>query len=141
MDNFKIAIIVDPALPLGLLANTVATLAIGIGAAAPIFGGTALTDQAGRTVSTSANRPVPILQAPAEQIGALLLKALPDAAQNPDGRIIVPFPQFARAVHSFEDYLALFPQQDLARAAIDGLALAGPEKWLRSLTGNLKLLR
>ena len=136
MEGFKIAIIVDPALSVGLLANTVATLAIGLGAACPGFGGTTLADLNGRTVTTSADRPVPVLQAPEDQIRTLLLKALPG-----DDRVVVPFPRFARAVHSFADYLDLFPQQDLADSAIDGLGLAGPEKWLRSLTGNLKLLR
>ncbi|NEU96104.1 DUF2000 domain-containing protein [Bradyrhizobium uaiense] len=133
----RIAIIVNPALPLGLIANTVAALSIGIGAAEPDLGGTRLTDGNGLAVRTSANRPVPILQATPEALSALLTRAQPLVS----GAVLVPFPQFARALHRFEDYLAEFPLRALANETIDGLGLYGPEKWVRSLTGNLKLLR
>lgn len=133
----RIAIIVDPSLSLGLIANTVATIGIGIGAVDADFGNTPLTDVTGRAVKTSANRPVPILQASSEMIGALLLRALP----VPDGGIVVPFPRFARNLHLFADYLAEFPRRDLAGETIEGLGIAGPAKWVKSLSGNLKLLR
>jgi hypothetical protein len=84
----RIAIVVDPSLAIGLIANTVATIA---GAAEPAFGNVTLTDAAGRLIKNSADRPVPILQAPAEAILATLLRALPTR----EGEIVVPFPQFA----------------------------------------------
>ena len=132
-----IAIVVDPSLPLGLLANTVATIGIGLGAADPGLGNMSLTDAAGRTVQTSANRPVPILQAPAEAIGALLLRSLP----APQGATVVPFPRFARDIHVFADYVAEYPRRDLEAQVIEGLGLAGPVRWVKSLTGSLRLLR
>ena len=133
----RIAIIVDPSLPLGLIANTVATIGIGIGAVETSFGDTTLTDVTGRAVKNSADRPVPILQAPANEILSLLLKALP----APDGAIVVPFPKFARSLHVFSDYRTQFPKRDLVAETIEGLGLAGAEKWVKSLTGSLKLLR
>lgn len=133
----RIAIVVDPSLPLGLIANTVATIGIGIGAVERDFGDVSLTDVAERAVKTSATRPVPILQAPANEIASLLLKALP----APEGAIVVPFPRFARSLHAFSDYQAQFPERDLATETIEGLGLAGTEHWVRSLTGSLKLLR
>ncbi len=54
---------------------------------------------------------------------------------------VVPFPAFARALHRYADYEAGLPGRDLAEEAIDGLGLAGPAKWIRSLSGSLKLLR
>ena len=137
MNTQRIAIIVDPTLPLGFLANTVATIAVGIGAAQPIFGNTVLTDAAGRSIHNSANRPVPILQATPEVIRSLLLKALP----APGEARVVAFPEFARSLHAFADYQEQFPTRDLASEAIVGLGIAGPEKWVKSLTGSLKLLR
>ena len=137
MTDVRIAIIVDPTLPLGLIANTIATIGVGLGAAEPTFGGNRLTDRLGRSLSTSSNRPIPILQAPSETIRALLLKAL----SLPEDRVIVPFPQFARSLHAFEEYLVRFPRVDLAEEVIEGVGLAGPEKWIKSLTGSLKLLR
>lgn len=135
--TYRIAIIVDPTLPVGLVANTTATIGIGLGAAISAFGNTVLTDNVGRAIHNSADRPVPILQAPVDTIRDLLLKSLPP----PEGARVVAFPQFARSLHSFSDYLESFPNIDLATEAIEGLGLAGPEKWVRSLTGNLKLLR
>ena len=135
--DLRIAVIVAPSLPTGLIANTIATTCIGIGTIVTQLGGTALTDTSGRTVHTSANRPVPILQATEEAIGALLLRALP----APERAVVVPFPRFARSLHRFEDYLAAFAHCDLKDEIIEGLGLAGPEKWIRSLTGSLKLLR
>ena len=69
----RMAIVVDPSLAIGLIANTVATIAVGLGAVEPAFGNVTLTDAAGRLIKNSADRPVPILQAPAEAIRATLL--------------------------------------------------------------------
>ena len=136
-NDLRIAIVVDPSLPIGLLSNTVAVVGIGLGGAMPALAGTPLVDADNRTVRTSANRPVPLLQATSEAIAALLTRALP----LPDGAVVVPFPRFARDLHRFEDYLSEFPRRRLTSEPIDGLGLCGPEKWVRSLTGSLKLLR
>jgi Protein of unknown function (DUF2000) len=86
---WRIAIVIDPDLAPGALANTIAVIAIGLGAAAPHLGGDQLINAGGRSFRISANRPVPMLQADPAAIGALYAKARP-----PDG-IIVPFPRFA----------------------------------------------
>jgi hypothetical protein len=136
-DDWRVAIIVDPTLAPGLLANTVAVIGAGLGAAAPWLGRQMLTDARGRTVFNSADRPLPVLQAPSEGIGQLLLKALP----SPAGAVVVPFPAYARALHGFAEYRNEFGVRDLARERTEGLGLVGPAKWVRSLTGALKLLR
>lgn len=135
--DWRIAIIVDPSLPPGLLANTVATIAIGIGAAEPSFGNATLVDAVGRNVRNSADRPVPVLAADADKLRALLLKAVP----APEETLVVPFPAFARSIHTFAAYQALFPTRDLAAEPLEGLGLAGPDKWVRALTGSFRLLR
>ncbi len=136
-EDIRIALIVNPDLPLGLLANTAGAIAIGLGAKCPEFGGRQLTDSDAKTIDISSDRPVPILQASPEMMSALLLKALP----VPEGGAVVPFPAFARALHDYADYEATFPTRHLTEEPIDGLGLAGPAKWVRSLTGSLKLLR
>jgi hypothetical protein len=135
-DN-RIAIVVDPSLAIGLIANTVATIAVGLGAVVPAFGNVTLTDAAGRLIKNSADRPVAILQASAEAIRATLLRALPAR----EGEIVIPFPQFARNLHDFAAYQAQLAARDLATETIEGLGLAGPQRWVKSLTGSLKLLR
>jgi Protein of unknown function (DUF2000) len=133
----RIAILVDPTLPAGLIANTVATIGVGLGAVAPQLGATILTDSGGRSIHNSANLPVPVLQAAPDVIRSILLKALP----APTAAFVIAFPQFARSIHGFAEYQKLFPHKDLSGEAIEGLGLAGSDKWVRSLTGSLKLLR
>lgn len=136
-EDLRIAIIVNPELPLGLLANTVGAIAIGLGARLPVLGNVQLTDRDQKTLDTSSNLPVPILQAPPDVIAVAMRRALP----IPEGAAVVPFPAFARALHDFAAYRAGFPTRSLDGETIDGLGLAGPAKWVKSLTGSLKLLR
>jgi hypothetical protein len=135
--DLRLAIVVNPDLPLGLIANTAGAIAIGLGARLPALAARQLTDRHDRTIDISSNQPVPVLQADAAAIRALLLKAL----SQPGERAVVPFPAFARSLHAYADYEAAFPGRDLGEEAIDGLGLAGPAKWVKSLTGSLKLLR
>lgn len=135
--SLRIALVVVPGLAPGLLGNLAAAIAIGLGASMPALGGHLLTDAAGITVRSSADRPVPILQATADQIATLVAAALP----MPDGGVVVPFPAYARAIHDFAEYQADFAARHIAAAPLDGVGLAGPDRWMRSLTGQLKLLR
>lgn len=137
LSDIRIAIIVDPGLPSALIANTVSVIGIGMGAKMPLLGAEQLSDREGRTTDIVSNRPVPILQADGQTIRQIMLKALNQQEQS----AIVPFPGFARSLHDYADYQRSFPDRDLSEEEIDGLGLAGPAKWIRSLTGSLKLLR
>jgi hypothetical protein len=136
--DLKIAVILNPDLPVGLIANTAAVVSTGLGAASPGVAGVELTDHTGFCYSTSADRPVPILQATRDALQSLRLKA---AETRPDNGYLVVFPAFARKLHSFQDYMAAVPQSDLATEDLDGIGLLGPSKWIKSLTGSMKLLR
>ncbi len=137
LEDVRLAIIVNPDLLPGHLANTIAAVSIGMGAAMPALGARRLTDRRQTAIDISSNKPVPVLQADSRTIGTLLAKTLP----RQDGRVIVAFPSFARALHSYGDYEATFSERDLGEEAIDGLGLIGESKWIKSLTGSLKLLR
>ena len=136
-DTLRIAIIVNPALSPGFLANTVGAIGIGLGARLPQLAASQLSDACGRTIDVSANRPVPILQAKEATLRSTMLKAL----QQTQERAVVPFPAFARKLHAFTDYAAALPTHDLTDVEIDGLGIAGPGDWVKSLTGSLGLLR
>ena len=137
-EDFRIAIIVNPALPLGFIVNTAGAIGIGLGAVLPQLAARQLTDADNRSVDISSRLPVPILQADGETIRATLLKAL---EKKGEGAAIVPFPAFARSLHAYADYETRFPECRLAEEDIDGFGIAGPSKWVKSLTGSLKLLR
>ncbi|WP_082190241.1 DUF2000 domain-containing protein [Frateuria defendens] len=135
--DIRVVIVVDPDLPPGLLANTVATISIGLGAAMPGLAGGLAPDAQGCTLRTSANRPVPILRGTTAVIGALLGKAHP----IPEGACVVPFPRFARSIHDYAAYERELANRDVLAEPMEGLGLAGPSRWVRSLTGSLGLLR
>jgi hypothetical protein len=120
-DERRIAIVVEPSLAPGFLANTIAVISVGLGAAVNGLAGEQLTDLTGRTLYVSANRPVLVLQADRAALAALFERALP----APAGAALVVFPAFARALHSFEDYAAEYPRRDLAKEPIDGVGRAG----------------
>jgi len=136
-EDLRLAVIVNPDLAQGLLANTVAAISIGLGAQLPYVAARQLVDRSGVAIDISSDRPVPILQADAETIRSILLKA----AAHEDREAVVAFPAFARAMHVYAEYETTFPNRDLASEIIDGVGIAGPAKWVRSLTGSLKLLR
>lgn len=135
--DLRLAVVVDPTLPLGFLANTVATISVGLGAARPGLGAVRLTDATGLCYATSADRPVPILQAD----GATLTDIVERTASRQSDVTLVLFPAFARELHGFPDYQASVPTRDLRGGKLDGLGICGPAKLVKSLTGSLKLLR
>ncbi|MEF0940704.1 DUF2000 domain-containing protein [Rhizobium sp. BR 362] len=137
LPDIRLAIVINPDLPLGLIANTAGAIAIGLGARFPALAARQLMDMEGRAIDISSNMPVPMLQADADTIRSLLLNALPPQGE----RAVVAFPAFARSLHDYREYEATFPDRDLTMEAIDGLGIAGPTKWVKSLTGSLKLLR
>jgi hypothetical protein len=137
-EDLSIALVINPSLPLGFIANTAAAIGIGIGAGKPGFGGVALNDRAGTRFMASSDRPVPVLQADGDTLQSLMQKA---AKTAPEGGQLVIFPAFARMLHSFKDYEDALPLRDLTEEAIDGIGLSGPSKWVKSLTGSCKLLR
>jgi hypothetical protein len=54
---------------------------------------------------------------------------------------VVVFPAFAESVHDYASYEEALRARDLAEEPLRGIALAGPRRWVRSLTGMLRLLR
>ncbi|KZL27009.1 DUF2000 domain-containing protein [Pseudovibrio sp. Ad37] len=135
--DLRLAIVADPDLPTGLLANTVGAISIGIGTENTGLAGVTLTDREGVSFKCSADRPVPILQANVDQMQNLLTKS----SAHLDEITLVVFPTFARSIHSFAEYDALVPTQALKTEKIDGIGICGPSKLVRSLVGALKLLR
>lgn len=134
--DLRVAIVVSPDQPLGLLANTVATIGVGLAAEHPGLGGVVLTDAAGASIYCSADRPVPILQSDPAGLQTLLKRAQADEAIT-----CVAFPVFARSLHEFSEYEEAFPARTLSEEDLAGVGICGPSKVIRSLTGAFKLLR
>lgn len=134
--DLSIAIVVDPSLSPGRTANAAAVVAIGLGSAAPQLAGRRLVDADGLASDAISLVPVPILQADPGRFAVLLDRALPAL----DSCHVVLFPAFSAAIQDPSVYLAEAANRRLTIEAYVAVGLAGPKKWVRSLTGSLKLL-
>lgn len=138
IDDWRIALVVDPSLAPGFLANTVAVLAIGIGAACPRLAGDTLSDISGRSYRISANRPVPILQADNDAIRELFSEITASARERGGRAISIFLPEASTPIRTMRRWYrrSTFPQKELM-----ALGLPVQPVWERSLTGALKLFR
>ena len=135
--RMRVAVVLEAGLPAGRSANVAAVLSAGAAAAVHGLGGEPLVDARGRRTAGCARVPIPILQAPPQRLRELVARAYP----APDGAALVVFPVLAETVHHYAAYVELVKCRDLGEEPLRGVALAGPETWVRSLTGSLALLR
>lgn len=132
----RIAIIVNPSVPIGMLGNAIAVVSIGIGASAPQLGGHPLTDGVGRSFRSSAVVAVPVLQAsPAEMLMLLDQCRLASGIDT-----TVAFPEFARGVHDFATYRDKLGGLDLTAEPLASIGVAGDTGAVKRLTKRLRLL-
>lgn len=130
--------VLDEALPLGLIANTAAILGITLGKRLPEAVGADVRDGSGRSHLGIIAFPVPILRGRAEQLKALR-KRLYDPAYA--DLIVADFSDFAQGCRSYGEFtggLQAVPEADLRYL---GLAICGSKKQVSRLTGSLPLLR
>lgn len=134
----KCVMIINRELPLGLIANTAAVLAVSIGHQLDGIVGEDVVDADGSIHPGITNLPISILGANAELIKEIRTKAL---AHSGDGLRYIDFCESAQKSKVYEDYRSRLAGE--SGAAIDylGLALFGPRKKVESLTGNIGLLK
>lgn len=138
LQDQKCVIVVDEALPLGILANTAAILGITLGKKAPELIGPDVTDGTGREHLGIIAIPVPILKGSRESIKALrqTLYEAPFA-----GLTVVDFSDIAQSCNTyplFIEKIAGVPQEQLQYF---GVAILGEKAKVNKLTGSLPLLR
>lgn len=131
----RCVLVVDDALPPGLAANAAAVLALSIGARFPGLPGPDLVDSDGAVHPGLIPMGLPVLSAPVDQLGGLR------TAAHDAGLHVIDFPT---AGQQTTDYVAFADVvADTPTAGLDylGIALCGPSKRVRKLTGGLPLLR
>ncbi|QEL54488.1 DUF2000 domain-containing protein [Chromobacterium paludis] len=137
MQDMRCAIIVDPELPAGVIANTAAVLSLTLGRRHPELIGEDLLDARGEARSGITTLPIPILKCGAEQ-----LRALRAAASAHGGELtLVELISATRSTRSYQEYAAALAATAEDELQYQGLALCGPAKRVRQLTGSLGLLR
>jgi hypothetical protein len=129
----RCVVVVDETLAPGKAANAAAVMAMTLGTKVPDLIGEDFQDAAGGAHPGLFRHGLPILKARPEQLKELRAKAV--AAEVG----VVAFPVNGQQTTDYEDFRAMVAT--LTEPDYLGLALYGPDKLVRKLTGSFGLLR
>jgi hypothetical protein len=132
----KCVMVIDEALPLGLVANTATVLAITLGHRIASLVGPDVVDGSAHVHAGITTLPIPILKAQ----GAVI-KAIRQQAVGAKNLLVVDFSHIARRAKTYQDYTQQMAAQTSPSIEYLGVALYGEKKAINKLTGNLPLLR
>lgn len=132
--DFKMVIVIDEGLPVGLQCNTAAVLSLTLGEKIKGLIGEDLKDKDGVVHTGLTKIPLPILKALGEQISQIYKESL-----NDQNLLMVDITDAAQTTKNYKDYEDKL--KSLNELKLLGIALAGPNKLINKLTGNLALLR
>ena len=129
----RAVVVVNQELAPGLAANAAAVMAVTLGARLPALVGEDFEDANGERHAGLITTGLPVLRAPADELPALRSRAV--AAEVG----VVGFPASGQQTTDYEAFRAMVART--AEPDYLGLALYGPQRALRRLTGSLPLLR
>ncbi len=134
----KCVMVIDPSLPLGLIANTAAVLAVSIGRKIDDIVGEDVLDQDGHLHHGITQVPIPLLKGSSDLIRSIRGKLL---NMNVDNLYFVDFCDVAQQSQHYDEFKARLSQTPADRLNYLGIAIYGPPREVNSLTGNIGLLR
>ena len=137
IESMGCVIVIDEALPSGVAANAAAIIGITLGRRFPKAVGADVTDGGGTAHSGIIQIPVPVLKADADTLRSLREKAL-----GSEGAVCAAdFSDIAQHCRTYAEYTEKASKAAARDFSYLALALFGPLKQIRKLTGSLPLLR
>lgn len=133
----KCVILIDQALPLGLIANCASVLSITLGHRVDGIVGYELEDNKGRVHAGITALPIPILKSDKTALKALREELFDSACSD---CLVVDFTHVAQRAKVYDDYADALSSTDVNDLDYLGIALYGPKKSINKLTGSLPLL-
>lgn len=134
----KCVMVIDEALPLGLIANTAVILGITLGKSLPEVVGADVLDRSGRVHLGIIEFPVPVLKGTAETIKTIRKKLYQPEFQEVT---VVDFSDLAQGCKVYSEFLEKMEQTPEEALDYFGIAICGPKKTVNQLTGSMPLLR
>ena len=131
----KCVILLSPALPIGMAANTAAVLSVTLGRLRPDMVGADVLDQEGGVHRGIITFPIPILAADEEQLRTRRRQA------EVAGLTAVDFTDLSQGCRTYKEYIERMGRTPETALRYIGLALCGERKQVDHLTGSLPLLR
>lgn len=136
--NMKCVMVIDSALPIGIVANTSAILGITLGKHIPELVGPDVVDASNQTHLGITMLPVTMLRGDAEMLKSLRLR-LYDAEFS--DLIVVDFSDIAQSCNIYSEYAAKAAVTAAQAHHYFGVAIYGSKKKVNGLTGAMPLLR
>ena len=136
--NVKCVMVIDEALPLGLIANTAAVMGVTLGKQFPETVGCEVRDNSGKSHLGIVTIPIPILRS--DQSG---IRQIRERLYDPEysDMVVVDFSDIAQDCKTYEEFMereGSVREQDLNYL---GIAMCGNKKKVNKLTGSMPLLR
>ncbi len=134
----KCVMVIDEALPLGVIANTAGILGLTLGKHLPETIGPEVLDKSGRAHLGIIQIPVPVLKADGEKI-----RELRQRLYEPEftGLIVVDFSDVAQSCNVYDEYVQKAAGVEENDFHYFGIGICGEKKLVNKLTGSLPLLR
>lgn len=134
----KCVMVLDAELPAGVQANAAAVLGVTLGRLRPELVGCDVVDASGVTHAGIITVPIPVLKNSREG-----LRAMREQLRGPEFQdvLTVDFSDVAQSCRVYAEYLDKAARTTEMEHTYLGLALCGPGKAIRRLTGSLPLLR
>lgn len=138
LQNEKCVMVIDEALPLGMIANTAAIMGITLGKKLPETVGEDVYDKTGKEHLGIIAIPVPVLKG-----NAGIIKSIRQKLYEPDfsDLIVVDFSDVAQGCNVYDQFIEEMRQVPETDLNYFGIAICGAKKKVNKLTGNMPLLR
>jgi hypothetical protein len=130
-----VRIVIDDSLSRGLAANAAAMVALTLGATMPELMGDDLVDADGHLHPGLVPQGVPVLRAPRDELGRLRAQAIEAGIE------VIDFPTFGQQTTNYDEVIDRVASTRAAELEYLAIALRGPQRPVRKLTGSLPLLR
>lgn len=134
----KCVMVIDEALPLGMIANTAGIMGLTLGKHMPETIGPEVLDKSGCSHLGIIQIPVPVLKADREKI-----KELRQRLYEPEfaALTVVDFSDVAQSCNVYDDYIRKAAMAEERSFQYFGIGICGEKKLVNKLTGSLPLLR
>lgn len=134
----KCVMVIDEALPLGIIANTAAILGTTLGKKQPGLVGADVVDKTGNEHLGIVEIPVPILKG-----NARMIKEIRERLYEAEFKelLVIDFSHVAQGCNAYDDFICKLSETPESELQYLGIALCGSRKMVNKLTGSIPLLR
>lgn len=138
LQNEKCVMVVDEALPLGIIANTVAIMGITLGKKLPEVVGADVFDKSGNEHLGIIEFPVPILKG-----NPNIIRSIREKLYEPEFSdiTVVDFSDLAQGCKTYDEFIEKMKFISEAELRYLGISVCGSKKKVNKLTGSMPLLR